>query len=83
MLSLGKWLSSKARLLLVLFTGLGRIVRLNYLRFPLVNTTETRRMCVCVQEVGGGQRTEDRNDKVGDTETEKKKQVSHYELLHH
>lgn len=47
MLSLGKWLSSKARLVLVLFTGLGR-ADLNYLRLPLVNTTETRRVCVCV-----------------------------------
>lgn len=81
MLSLGKWLSSKARLLLVLFTGLGRTDRLNYLRFPLVNTTETRRVCVCKK---GGRRMEDRNEEVGATETEKgKKQVGNYELLHH
>lgn len=66
MLSLGKWLSSKARLLLVLFTGLGRTDRLNYLRFPLVNTTETRR--ACVQKWEGG---EDRNEEVGATVTEK------------
>lgn len=58
MLSLGKWLSSKARLVLVLFTGLGR-ADLNYLRFPLVNTTETRRACVCVcaGRVDGGWKT--------------------------
>lgn len=58
MLSLGKWLSSKARLVLVLFTGLGR-ADLNYLRFPLVNTTETRRACVCVcaGRVDGGVKT--------------------------
>lgn len=51
MLFLGKWLSSKARLLLVLFTGLGR-ADLNYLRFPLVNTTETKTVCLCVGEGG-------------------------------
>lgn len=34
MLSLGEWFSSKAHLLLVLFTGLGR-AELNYLRFSL------------------------------------------------
>ena len=59
MLSLGKWLSSKARLLLVLFTGPGSTDLLNYLRFPLVKTTETRRLCVCRK---GGCRMEDRNE---------------------
>lgn len=69
MLSLGKWLSSKAHLLLVLFTGLGR-TDLNYLRFPLVNTTETRGVCVCVRRAVKDGRREWRSGTYRDWEGE-------------
>lgn len=80
MLSLGKRSSSKAHLLLVLFTGLGR-TDLNYLRFPPGKYNRNQEgECVCKKV---GRRMEDRNEEVGDTETEKEKKVSNSELLHH